>query len=461
MPRKKSGFEDSMSPQEKRTAFSLSGIYMVRMLGLFMILPVFTLYGKELSGSTPFLIGIAIGIYGLTQAILQIPFGILSDRIGRKWVIYMGLVIFIGGSIIAAISTSIYGVILGRALQGAGAISSTVMALAADLVRDEHRSKIMATIGLSIGMAFSIGIVAGPILNVWIGVSGIFWTTAILGVMALLIALFLVPAPSDYRLHQDTQMVFSTLREVLKNTELLRLDFGIFTMQFVLTANFVILPIVLEKMTRLPSYKDWMVYLPVMAISFFVMVPFVIIAEKRRKMKMVFVSSVLLMAVCQILYLFGDRDLFEIVAILFVFFTAFNILEATLPSLVAKFSPPTRKGTAMGVYSTSQFIGIFMGGAVGGWAYQSWGIDGVYLSCAVVVFLWLLIALGMRNPRYLSTYVLRLASINTLNDIENRLLSVPGVAEVEIASAEGVAYLRVDRHALNEDELKGIAQQNI
>ncbi|WP_455379908.1 MFS transporter, partial [Acidihalobacter prosperus] len=201
---KASGFDEDMSPQEKRTAMSLASIYSVRMLGLFMILPVFTLYGSELEGHTKFLIGLAIGIYGLTQAILQIPFGMLSDRIGRKPIILIGLVIFIVGSVIAAMSGSIYGVILGRALQGAGAISSTVMALAADLTRDEHRTKIMGSIGLSIGIAFSVALVAGPIVNRWVGVEGIFWLTAALGIVGMAIAQWFVPTPQSHKVHRGT-----------------------------------------------------------------------------------------------------------------------------------------------------------------------------------------------------------------------------------------------------------------
>lgn len=445
-----------MSPQEKRTAYSLAGIYMVRMLGLFMILPVFTLYGNELSGHTPFLIGLAIGIYGLTQAILQIPFGMLSDRIGRKPVIYMGLLIFVVGSAIAAMSNSIYGVILGRALQGAGAISSTVMALAADLTRDEHRTKIMGTIGLSIGFAFSIGLIAGPILNSWIGVGGIFWLTALLGLAAVAIAALVVPMPQRSHLHRDTEVVVGSFGEVLRNGELLRLDLGIFTMQFVLTANFVILPVVLSKMTGLPGSEQWAVYLPVMLIAFIIMLPFVIISEKRRKMKSVFISSISALVLCELLYLFSDHSLAEVVTVMLIFFTAFNTLEATLPSLVAKCAPPTRKGTAMGVYSTSQFLGIFAGGALGGAAYARWNVDGVFVLSAALAAVWLLFASSMRNPRYLTSYVLHLESIaeEQIHSAETALTRIPGVAEATVVPDESVAYLRVDRSALDEQQLR-------
>lgn len=456
---KQSGFEQYMSAREKRTACSLAVIYTVRMLGLFMILPVFTLYGGELAGHTPFLIGLAIGIYGLTQALLQIPFGMLSDRIGRKPVIYAGLLIFVLGSVIAALSRSIDGVILGRALQGAGAISSTVMALAADLTREEHRTKIMATIGLSIGFAFSLGIVAGPVLNRWIGVDGIFWLTAALGVAAIVVAALLVPSPTQSRLHRDTEVVASSFGQVLRDGELLRLDFGIFTMQFVLTANFVVLPVVLAKMTGVSPAHEWAVYLPVMLIAFIFMIPFVIVAEKRRKMKSVFVGAIGTLGLCELLYLFSDRSLSEIISVMLVFFIAFNVLEATLPSLVTKFAPPARKGTAMGVYSTSQFLGIFAGGALGGATYQHWGVDGVFVLGAIVAAIWLLLATSMRHPRYLATYVLRLPDVtpDSARSAEAELGNIPGVAEANVVPDENVAYLRVDRATLNEERLRAFS----
>ncbi len=446
----------SLTRTEVRSTLSIAMVVGIRMLGLFMILPVFTIYGYELAGHTPFLIGLAIGIYGLTQALLQIPSGMLSDRIGRKPVVYAGLVIFIIGSIIAALSHSIYGVILGRAIQGAGAISAALMALAADLTRDEQRTKIMGTIGLSIGLAFSIGMVIGPVLNTWVGVAGIFWFTALLGGVAIVIAAWLVPTPQHSRLHRDTEVVSTSFGEVLHNRQLLRLDLGIFTMQFVLTANFVILPVVLTHMAGLAASDQWAVYLPVMFVAFVFMVPFIIIAEKRRKMKTIFVSSIGVLVLCELLYLFSDRSLFEVVVVMLIFFTAFNTLEASLPSLVSKFSPPARKGTAMGVYSTSQFLGIFAGGALGGGVYQLWGVNGVFLLSAAMAAVWLLFASSMQHPRYLSSYVLRLEGVteHRVPATETELLSVPGVDEATVVADEGVAYLRIDRSVFDEDTLR-------
>lgn len=460
----RSGFDDTMSPREKRTAYSLASVYAVRMLGLFMILPVFTAYGAELKGHTPLLIGLALGIYGLTQAMFQIPLGMLSDRIGRKTVILIGLALFITGSIVAALSHTVEGVIIGRAIQGAGAISSSVMALAADLTRDEHRLKIMATIGVSIGMAFSAGLVLGPILNSWIGVAGIFWATAILGVGAIGIVLWVVPDPATERRHRDTGVVLASFGKVLKNPELLRLDFGIFTMQFVLTANFVVMPLLLAHRAGIPVSKSWELYLPIMVVAFLAMVPFIIVAERRRKMRVIFLGAIGVLALANFAYLFADHSLIGMALGLWVFFTAFNTLEASLPSLVAKSAPADQKGTAMGVYSTAQFLGIFMGGTVGGIIYGTWGIRGNIIMSVALALAWLAIAVGMKEPKYLASYVLRPKipiTPETTPALQASLARIPGVADVAIAVDEGVAYLKIDRAVINEDDLRLVAQADI
>lgn len=460
MSRTPAALSDVMSPQEKQTAYSLAGIYTVRMLGLFMILPVFTVYGEELKGHSPFLIGLAIGIYGLTQALLQIPFGMLSDRIGRKVVILGGLVIFAGGSIMAALSHTIDGVIIGRALQGAGAISSTVMALAADLTRDEHRTKIMATIGVSIGVAFSAGMVLGPILNAVIGVAGIFWVTATLALIAMGIVVWAVPTPPTHIRHRDTEVAAESFSQVLRNKELLRLDFGIFIMQFVLTSTFVVMPLLLSHLTGIPVARSWELYLPIMVLAFVAMVPLIIMAEKRRKMRTIFLGSVLVLALANLSYLYADRSVFAMAVGLWVFFTAFNVLEASLPSLVAKASPPDQKGTAMGVYSTCQFLGIFAGGAAGGALYGRWGIDGDIATSVALILAWLVLATRMKEPRYLASYVLRLAKL-TPKDSETLRLAVaniPGVVDVAMVPDEGVAYLRIDRGVADEQQLHAFSE---
>ena len=334
---------DAMTPIEKRAVSSLASIYALRMLGLFMILPVFALYAEQLEGVTPFMVGLAIGIYGLTQAILQIPFGMLSDRLGRKPMIILGLIIFAVGSVIAAMSDSIYGVILGRAIQGAGAIAAVIMALTSDLTREEHRLRAMAVIGMSIGMSFAVSLVLGPVLNQWIGVDGIFWLTGVMAILAMVVLLAIVPTPAKSRFHRDTEPVPALFKSVLKDKQLLRLDFGILVLHTMLTATFVVTPLALRDFAGLPSADHWYVYFPVLVLALGLMVPFIIIAEKKRKMKQVFVGAIAALIVAQLLLVFAHQSLYGIVAALLIFFIAFNTLEASLPSLVAKTVKPDRK----------------------------------------------------------------------------------------------------------------------
>ena len=460
MPDPLLGLDDKMSPLERRTAYSLATIYVVRMLGLFMILPVFTMYGMELKGHTPLLIGLALGIYGLSQATFQIPLGTLSDRIGRKPVILFALTLFVVGSVVAALSHTIVGVIVGRALQGAGAMSSTVLALAADLTREQHRTKIMATIGVSIGIAFTTGMVLGPVLNAWIGVSGIFWSTAALGLLAMGVAIGIVPNPKSHLRHRDTGIVAASFAKVLRNRELLRLDFGIFIMQFVLTSNFVVLPVLLAHITHVSVDRSWELYLPIMVFAFLLMIPFIIIAEQRRKMRQILLGAITVLGLANLTYVYADRSLPAMAAGLLVFFTAFSVLEATLPSLVAKVAPADQKGTAMGAYSTSQFLGVFTGGTVGGMVYGAWGIHGAIVTSASAVLLWLLVALRMAEPRYLSSYVLPIKASDTqeANALQAALTAIRGVADAAVAVDEGVAYLKIDRAVIDETELRAFAR---
>lgn len=446
----------TISAGERRSAFSLAGIYSFRMLGLFMILPVFALYAESLKGVTPTMVGLAIGAYGLTQAIFQIPFGMLSDRIGRKPVIAAGLVIFAIGSAVAAMSHSIEGVIIGRALQGAGAVGSAVLALAADLTREEHRLKVMAIIGMTIGVSFSVAMIGGPLLNDYIGVPGIFWLTSLLGLCGIAVLQFWVPTPTQSRLHRDTQAVPAQFREVLADAQLLRLDLGIFTMHLVLTALFVAIPVALRDVAGLPEDHHWYVYLPVMALGFLSMVPFIIIAEKKRRMKQVFTGAIVVLGLANLSLYEFHHALIGIVLALWLFFSAFNLLEASLPSLVAKMAPTQSKGTAMGVYSSSQFLGIFVGGWAGGWMFQHHGYNGVFLFSAGMVGVWLLAALTMKSPRYLSTFLLNVGDIdaNRARHLAVELTQIRGVAEAVVIAEDGVAYLKVDLNALDRERLE-------
>ncbi len=446
---------DNWSEQEKRAGSSLAMIYATRMLGLFMILPVFAVYAEDLPGATPLLAGIALGVYGLTQALLQIPFGMLSDRFGRKPVITVGLLIFAAGSLVAAASDSIYGIILGRAMQGSGAIAAALMALAADLSREEHRLKMMSFIGVSIGFAFAIAMVLGPVLNQLVGMSGLFIFTAVMALLAIVILYTRVPAPQHSMFHRDTQVMPTLFRTVLMDGQLLRLDFGIFILHLVLMASFMVIPLMLQEQAGFDVSQHWKLYLPVFLLSVLLMVPFIIRAEKKRRMKQVFIGAILTLAIAEIGLLIRTDSVFYTGLVLVVFFTAFNLLEASLPSLVAKISPADRKGTAMGVYSSSQFLGAFAGGLMGGYLYQSWGGDSVLVASAFLVVVWLLLAITMKNPRYVSTYLLNIGKIDPAQaqHMVSRLVSVQGVAEATVEPEEGIAYLKVELHALDEARL--------
>ncbi|MDS4043126.1 MAG: MFS transporter [Candidatus Competibacter sp.] len=444
-----------MTADERRAAFWLAGVFSLRMLGLFMILPVFALYAERLRGNTPALAGLAIGIYGFSQALFQIPFGFLSDRYGRKRMIYLGLSIFAVGSVVAALADSIWGVILGRALQGGGAVSAAVMALAADLTREEHRIKVMAAIGITIGLSFAASMIVGPVLNGWIGVPGIFWLTGLFALLGVAVVRFLVPDPLASRVHRDAEPVASQFGRVLFDGQLLRLNFGIFTLHLLLTATFVAVPLALRD-AGLPSDRHWEVYLPALVLSMAVMVPFVILAEKYRRLKPVFVGAIAILTLTEFGLLNLHDTVLEASVLLLVFFTGFNLLEATLPSLIAKMAPPDAKGTAMGIYSSSQFLGAFAGGALGGWLRGLYGLKGVFAFATLGALAWLLVAWTMRSPRYLSSYLL---NVGALDEVEARLLAlrlgqVRGVAEAVVIAAEGVAYLKVDRHALDEVALR-------
>lgn len=445
-----------MVPAEKRAVFSLASIYALRMMGLFMILPVFALYGETLEGYTPALIGIAIGIYGLTQAAFQIPFGMASDRFGRKPIITIGLIIFAIGSVVAAMADTMNGVIFGRALQGAGAIAAAVMALTADLTREQNRLGAMAIIGMSIGVAFAVSLVMGPVLSQWIGVDGIFWLTGIMAIMAIGVLHFVVPTPVRSSFHRDAQTVPAQLKTVIADTQLLRLDFGIFALHMMLTATFVVLPLALRDHAGLVAENHWYVYLPVMLLSFVLMVPFVIIAEKMRRMKTVFGAAVLLLAVAEVAFMFGFDSITGIIFGLFVFFTAFNVLEATLPSLIAKMAAPDNKGSAMGVYSSSQFLGAFFGGVLGGWLYGQSGLEAVFGLCAAVAVVWFFIATTMQSPRYLSSHLVRVGPVTQeqARHLVGDLTKVTGVAEAVVIAEDEIAYLKVDLHALDREALK-------
>ena len=436
-----------MNSLERRSVAALASVYAMRMLGLFMVMPVFVLLGDDLEGATPALIGLAIGIYGLGQAVLQIPFGMLSDRFGRKRMIYIGLALFAMGSLLAASADSIYVVIAGRILQGAGAIASVLMALLSDLTREEERTKAMATVGVSIGLSFSLSLVVGPLLGSAFGLAGIFYVTAGLAVVAMVIVSRLVPTPHQHVLSADSQPARKMLTKVLADPRLLRLDFGIFALHLVLTAVFLIFPTLLQDQFGLPSSSHWWFYLTVMVTSFFAMIPFIIIGEKKRKMKPILCGAIVMLTLSTAAVGYLSQALIVAWAVLFFFFMAFNLLEASLPSLVSKESPAAAKGTAMGVYSTSQFFGAFLGGALGGVLLQQAGLQGVIWLMVGVLIMWLLVALSMPAPGHTTSFVVQLRheARARFDDIDQSLRQLPGVQEVVILEEANTAYLKVDR----------------
>jgi len=386
--------QQRMTANERRAATSLATIMSLRMLGLFMILPVFSLYADQLQGATPILIGIAMGIYGLTQGIFQIPFGMLSDFYGRRKIITLGLIIFVLGSIIAAQSDSIYGMIIGRALQGVGAVGSTIIAMIADLTRENQRAKAMAIAGVTIGLSFSLAMMLGPLLGNWIN---LFWLAAIFGAIGIVLLFTWVPTPEKTTWHKDTEPDPKQFTHLLKNPDLMRLNSGIFLLHAILTASFVILPLSLENLAGLSGKQQWLLYLPILLIAFLLSIPCIIIAEKKHMVKTFFLGAIATLGMAELfLWIFAHELLLSALGLL-LFFTAFSVLEAYLPSLVSKSAPPAQKGTALGIYSCSQFLGIFVGGSLGGWLYGAVGLTDVYLLCVALTILWLLIAFKMKQ----------------------------------------------------------------
>ncbi|MGH7119151.1 MAG: MFS transporter [Acetobacteraceae bacterium] len=383
-----------MNPGERRAAGALAAVFAVRLLGLFMIYPVFEAYARGLKGANPAMIGLALGAYGLTQALLQIPFGFASDRIGRKTVITIGLLLFAAGSVVAARASSVEGVLLGRILQGAGAVGSVVLALVADLTRPEVRTRAMAMVGVTIGGAFALAIVIGPPLMALIGVPGIFWLTAVLALSGIAITLGAVPNPAHPSVQREAEAVPALFRRVLRDRELLRLDLGIFALHAILIASFLAVPGLLAANFRTGAGGEWMIYLPVLVLSVLLMVPAIILAERHGRMKEIFLLAIIVLLASVLLLGFGGSAATVLVGLV-LFFAAFNVMEATLPSLISRFAPAEAKGTAMGVYSSAQFLGIFAGGALGGIAQALAGAHGVFVFAALVALGWLAAAVAM------------------------------------------------------------------
>jgi len=384
---------DPMTPAERRTGSVLAAIFGLRMLGLFLVLPVFSVLAADLPGGDDImLVGLALGAYGLTQAFLQIPFGIASDRLGRKPVIVAGLLVFAAGSFVAAAAPDIYWMIVGRVLQGAGAISAAVSALAADLTREQHRTKVMAMIGASIGLVFALSLVIAPPLAAALGLSGLFILIGILALAAIVLLFSAVP-PAPTFAHQ-ARPPFSV---VLRDGKLARLNFGVFALHLMQTALWVVIPPALVA-DGLPGGEHWKIYLPAVLLSFAVMVPAIIAAERRGKVRPVYTGAVALLVLVQGGMAFLGGGLWGAGLWLLLFFVAFNILEALQPSLISRIAPPAAKGAALGIYNTTQSIGLFLGGLLGGWLMKSAGATTVHLACATIGIIWLVLATRLQVP---------------------------------------------------------------
>ena len=442
----------SMSAVEVRATISLASIYGLRMLGMFLILPIFAIYASTLPEQpTSLMIGLALGAYGLTQALFQLPFGMASDKFGRKPVIYFGLAIFAIGSMVAALAINIETIIIGRAIQGAGAVSAVVTALVADLTRDENRTKAMATIGGTIGVAFAFSLIAGPILNQWIGVPGIFAMTAILTLAAMAVVKFVVPDPLHSHYHSDASAAPTKLKDVLKNTQLLRLNYGIFALHAAQMAMFVVVPFAIIKSSGMHENQHWHIYLPVLVLSFILMVPAIIYAEKQSKIKLVFVSAIAMMFVAQLMFAASIQHFWGIVVSLTMYFIAFNVLEASLPSIISKIAPAASKGTAIGVYNTAQSLGIFVGGALGGYLSHVYGFSSVFIFCSIMMFGWLVLAYSMQSPPAVRTKMYSMDETGTelteksATALRNKLAKMQGVIEAVVLPQERTVILKIDK----------------
>ena len=449
-----------MNSVEKRAILGVGGIFALRMIGLFMIVPVFSVYGDNYAHATPFLIGLAVGIYGLGQAIFQIPMSLAADKFPRKPIIFLGLILFALGGIIAANATDIYEVIIGRALAGSGAVSAVLMALLADVTREEVRTKAMATMGLTIATSIMLAFAFGPLLVGSLGISGLFWLTAGFAVLAMLL-LFFVPTPLRVLQHNlDNKSIGRQLSDVLKIADLNRLHIGIFALHLTMTAIFVILPHQLNEVMGLSVRQQGLVYLPLLFIGFAVALPFIIIAEKKRKMRQVFLGAIALMTAALALLAIGSQVGVGIILGLLLYFMGFNLLEATIPSWISKRAPVANKATAMGLNSSSQFFGAFVGGAMGGLLLTqpnllAWGILAVIMGAS------LLLIIPIADPPYLSSTTVTIPKDINIQDWSRQMLAVDGVDELVVMAKEQVAYLKLDKTQLTDSsrqELSHLAQ---
>ena len=437
-----------MNALERRSTFALSSIFALRMLGLFMIIPVFSVAGQSYQHATPALIGLAVGVYGLTQAILQIPFSLLADRFSRKPLVVLGLLLFALGGAIAGLSDTIYGVIIGRAIAGAGAVSAVVMALLADVTREEQRTKAMATMGMSIGLSFVVAFSLGPWLTSVVGISGLFFVTTIMGLAAIFMLLLV---PKVTRHHKNFQQGYlKQLKHVLQMPDLNRLHVSVFALHLLLTAMFIYLPSQLIEYAKIPLAQHGWVYLPLLILSLFFAFPSIIIAEKYRKMRGIFLSAIAGIIGGLLILIFGYESKYILLTGLGIFFIAFNVMEALLPSWLSKAAPIQSKATAMGVNASGQFLGAFFGGTLGGQLLMLQNTALGWSVLAGIAILWLLVSFGLAQPRYLSSLVLPLPQVLETDEWTSKLLAIRGIEEVVVMPEQQVAYIKVDKQCIDD-----------
>jgi predicted MFS family arabinose efflux permease len=444
--------QTQLSPIERRATISIASVFGFRMLGLFMILPVVAVATRDYHDFSPLLLGLVIGAYGFTQALLQIPLGLLSDRLGRRPVLVGGLLMFVLGSLVAAWSETMWGLFVGRALQGTGAIASTLMAMAADLTVEDNRSKVMAAIGGSIGFSFILAMMAGPFINQYYGLSGIFWLTAALGVVAIFVVIKVIPQPARACFNREATVDVRQITNLLKDQNLQRLNVGIFILHFALMAVFLLLPDLLQIHIGVDDKNLPWAYLMLLGGGFFLMLPIMILAEKYRLQRVALLGAILILALTSLLIVV-TKSPNVLLILLTAFFAAFNLLEALLPSWVSKVCPVGNRGTAMGVYSSSQFFGAFMGGLVGGFCLQYFGANGVYFAISVVALMWLFFSIGLQSPRPLKTLVFSVAERNQ-QDFLKIISNVQGVKDILFEKDEAFAYVQIDQSEIDMQRLQ-------
>lgn len=451
----------SFSPLERRSVLAIASVFLIRMAGLFMLLPVFALYSRTLEGITPQLAGVAMGIHGVSQVLLQVPFGMLSDRFGRKPIVVAGALIFVAGSLLGYVADDVYTMMVARFLQGAGAISSVMMALLADLTSDDNRTQAMAMVGGAIGVSFALALVVGPIIAGIGGLKAVLGATVVSGILAVVLVIFLVPAPGQRKVQREHGTVVSELWSVALHPSLVPLNVGVMILHATMMACFIALPSVMARKLDIPSDQHGYWYLPALLVSFVFVIPVVVIAEKKRQMKSVFLAATLVLSLSLFVMMHAGDGKIWLVAGLLGYFWAFNLLEATLPSWVSKVAPAGSRGTAMGVYASAQFLGVFVGGVVAGYFMAHRGQEAVFLLMAGLGLVWSMVVLKSPPPRYLANWSLALPdAVQSADSMVPGLLNLPGVADAVLVESERMVYLKVDKALFRQEDARAFLGQH-